>query len=118
MTQESGRPWAVKQRPHRRASRRTLFRLTSDLSWDLLIDVGSRSNIGSRCVRGGSWNNHARNVRCAYRNQNASENRNENLGFRLVRAHDRAWIGPPEQIGFLSVIRRIMAKTKWPPACW
>lgn len=37
-------------------------------------------------IRGGSWNSHAQNVRAAYRNGNEPGNRNNNLGFRLVRA--------------------------------
>lgn len=40
-----------------------------------------------RVLRGGSWNNSADNVRCAYRNHNDPRNWNNNLGFRLV-AHD------------------------------
>jgi len=40
----------------------------------------------NRVIRGGSWNNHARNVRAAYRNWNDPGNRNDNLGFRLARA--------------------------------
>ncbi|MDR0300835.1 MAG: SUMF1/EgtB/PvdO family nonheme iron enzyme [Treponema sp.] len=35
--------------------------------------------------RGGSWNNSAKNVRSAYRNNNNPNNRNNNIGFRLVR---------------------------------
>mgnify|MGYP003574425702 CR=1 FL=1 len=42
-----------------------------------------------RVIRGGSWNNKARNCRCASRNRNHPENRNDNLGFRPARAHDR-----------------------------
>ena len=38
-----------------------------------------------RVIRGGSWNEQARNVRAAYRNWNRPGNRNDNLGFRLVR---------------------------------
>ena len=38
-----------------------------------------------RVVRGGSWNNTAANARGAYRNNNEPGNRNNNLGFRLVR---------------------------------
>jgi formylglycine-generating enzyme required for sulfatase activity len=45
-------------------------------------------NIGSRCVRGGSWDYRARHVRCACRGQIASEYRYEDLGFRLVRVQD------------------------------
>ena len=40
-------------------------------------------------MRGGSWNNNRDNARCAYRNRNQPDNRNDNLGFRvvLVSAH-------------------------------
>ena len=39
-----------------------------------------------RVIRGGSWNNEPRNVRCANRNNNEPANRNNNVGFRLVRS--------------------------------
>jgi len=35
-------------------------------------------------LRGGSFNNNANNLRCANRNSNHPENRNNNLGFRCV----------------------------------
>ncbi|HAJ59446.1 MAG TPA: hypothetical protein DCP31_09410 [Cyanobacteria bacterium UBA8543] len=35
-------------------------------------------------LRGGSWNNNPRNCRCAYRNRNTPDNRNNNIGFRVV----------------------------------
>jgi hypothetical protein len=35
-------------------------------------------------VRGGSWNNPRDNARCAYRNRNQPDNRNNNLGLRVV----------------------------------
>jgi hypothetical protein len=35
-------------------------------------------------VRGGSWNNNQDNARAAYRNHNTPDNRNNNLGFRVV----------------------------------
>ena len=35
-------------------------------------------------VRGGSWNNNRHNARCAYRNDNDPDNRNNNLGFRVL----------------------------------
>ena len=44
-------------------------------------------------IRGGSWNNDARNARSANRNRNKPENRNNNLGFRLARA--QPWGGFP-----------------------
>jgi hypothetical protein len=42
-----------------------------------------------KVVRGGSWNNHRDNARCAYRNRNQPDNRNNNIGFRVVlrRSH-------------------------------
>ena len=35
-------------------------------------------------VRGGSFNNNDRHVRAAYRNRNRPDNRNTNIGFRVV----------------------------------
>jgi hypothetical protein len=37
-------------------------------------------------MRGGSWNNDARNVRAACRNDDDPEDRDNNLGFRCARA--------------------------------
>nr|WP_280142084.1 SUMF1/EgtB/PvdO family nonheme iron enzyme [Nitrosomonas aestuarii] len=37
-------------------------------------------------LRGGSWNNNARNVRSANRNRNEPDNRNNHIGFRLALA--------------------------------
>ncbi|MGI9065300.1 MAG: SUMF1/EgtB/PvdO family nonheme iron enzyme [Pyrinomonadaceae bacterium] len=37
-----------------------------------------------RLLRGGSWNNNATNVRSANRNRNTPDNRNNNIGFRVV----------------------------------
>jgi hypothetical protein len=38
-----------------------------------------------RVVRGGSWNNdNENNFRCAYRNNNRPDNRNDNNGFRVA----------------------------------
>jgi formylglycine-generating enzyme required for sulfatase activity len=53
-------------------------------------DLSGRTddNIGSRCVRGGGWSDLARDVRCAIRLQVESEDRDELLGFRLVRVQD------------------------------
>ncbi|MBK8783146.1 MAG: SUMF1/EgtB/PvdO family nonheme iron enzyme [Anaerolineales bacterium] len=42
--------------------------------------------VGRRVLRGGSFNNNDRNVRCAYRNRNNPNNRNNNIGFRVVCA--------------------------------
>jgi retron-type reverse transcriptase len=38
-----------------------------------------------RVVRGGSWNNNPQNLRSATRNRNTTDNRNNNLGFRVAR---------------------------------
>jgi formylglycine-generating enzyme required for sulfatase activity len=43
--------------------------------------------LGSRAVRGGSWNNNHQNARCANRNRNIPDNFNNNIGFRVV-SHD------------------------------
>jgi hypothetical protein len=39
----------------------------------------------SRVVRGGSWNNNPDKLRSANRNRNTTDNRNNNLGFRVGR---------------------------------
>jgi hypothetical protein len=38
----------------------------------------------ARVLRGGSYNNEDRNLRCAIRNDNNPNNRNDNIGFRVV----------------------------------
>ena len=38
-------------------------------------------------LRGGSFNNNERNARCAYRNDNNPNNRNDNNGFRVAVSH-------------------------------
>ncbi|PZN81638.1 MAG: hypothetical protein DM484_08010 [Candidatus Methylumidiphilus alinenensis] len=62
------------------------------------MPCGWRPETGAaRVVRGGSWNNNARNCRSAYRNNNDPDNRNNNTGFRCARAHDQAGRLEPEQ---------------------
>jgi hypothetical protein len=39
-----------------------------------------------RAVRGGSWNNETDWLRSSARNRNNTDNRNDNLGFRVLRA--------------------------------
>ena len=46
-------------------------------------DVG-QAHTHHRVLRGGSWNNNRNNVRAAYRNRNNPDNRNDNIGFRVV----------------------------------
>jgi hypothetical protein len=38
----------------------------------------------ARVLRGGAFNNIRQNVRCANRNRNNPDNRNDNIGFRVV----------------------------------
>jgi len=45
---------------------------------------GSGAEGSNRVIRGGSWNNNARNARVSNRNNNTPDNRNNNLGFRLA----------------------------------
>ncbi|HOX02952.1 MAG TPA: SUMF1/EgtB/PvdO family nonheme iron enzyme [Candidatus Paceibacterota bacterium] len=41
-------------------------------------------------IRGGSWNNNPQNCRSANRNNNNPDNRNNNIGFRVVLAQIKA----------------------------
>ncbi len=41
-------------------------------------------------IRGGNWNNNARNCRSANRNNNNPTNRNNNIGFRVAVARQEA----------------------------
>jgi len=61
------------------------------------MSSGEDLNGSNRVIRGGSWNNSARNCRSAYRNGNDPGNRRNNLGFRLVLAPSSipsGWTGP------------------------
>jgi formylglycine-generating enzyme required for sulfatase activity len=52
---------------------------------DYACRAGKKPVRRSGCVvRGGSWNNNSNNARAAYRNNNHPDNRNNNIGFRLV----------------------------------
>ncbi|MGE3152976.1 MAG: SUMF1/EgtB/PvdO family nonheme iron enzyme [Nitrospiraceae bacterium] len=37
-------------------------------------------------IRGGAWNNKPENLRASNRNRNNPDNRNNNIGFRLVQS--------------------------------
>jgi len=50
----------------------------------LFISPRDRSLKMNRVLRGGSWNNKPINVRCANRNNNKPDNRNNNNGFRVL----------------------------------
>jgi len=47
----------------------------------------SGGRLRRRVVRGGSWNNNPTNVRAAIRNHNPTDNRNNNVGVRVVWSH-------------------------------
>ncbi len=51
---------------------------------------GRRDNAGRRVIRGGSFDNQPRNLRSANRDDDQPENRDNNLGFRCVRAPQHA----------------------------
>ena len=53
--------------------------------WPLAARLKRRQRRTSRVLRGGSWNNNPTNLRSAYRNNNTPDNRNNNVGFRVVR---------------------------------
>lgn len=55
----------------------------SYISYDVNNPQGASSG-SYRVLRGGSWNNNARNCRVANRNNNTPGNRNNNNGFRVV----------------------------------
>ncbi|MCR5763599.1 MAG: SUMF1/EgtB/PvdO family nonheme iron enzyme [Treponema sp.] len=49
-------------------------------------NVGDGSSSSLRVFRGGDWNNNASVCTVANRNNNNPYNRNNNIGFRLVRS--------------------------------
>ena len=62
--------------------------------------VADRKGAANRVIRGGSWNDNARNGRAAFRNFNDPTNRNDNLGFRCARAHEWIGVSASEQVCF------------------
>jgi formylglycine-generating enzyme required for sulfatase activity len=52
-----------------------------------------------RVIRGGSWIDHARYARSAYRQGTEPGNRNDNLGFRCARVQDQAEPGAAGRVG-------------------
>ncbi|NGZ12020.1 MAG: hypothetical protein CV088_22105 [Nitrospira sp. LK70] len=48
-------------------------------------------------IRGGSWNNKPDNLRVSNRNRNTTDNRNNNLGFRLIQSARTAPVRVPVQ---------------------
>ena len=56
-----------------------------------------QSRTHARVLRGGAFNNDENNVRCAVRNMNNPNNRNRNVGFRVVLS--TLFHAPPELRG-------------------
>ncbi len=52
--------------------------------------VTDEADDGERVIRGGSFANQPRNLRCAYRNRRHATNRNSNQGFRVVSVRARS----------------------------
>jgi formylglycine-generating enzyme required for sulfatase activity len=51
-----------------------------------LLD-GGKSGRRLKGLRGGSWNNNENNARVSIRNNDHPDNRNNNIGFRVVVPH-------------------------------
>ena len=72
----------------------------------------------ARVVRGGSWNNNPQNCRSSNRNRNEPDNRNNNIGFRVV-VHFCGKRCRPGIIGFtdpMSVAAKVLAPLLSRPA--
>jgi len=72
---------------------------------------------GDRVIRGGNWNNNARNCRSANRNRNNPNNRNNNIGFRVASTLEGR---NPAVMGTGSVRRSaprspVRLRTRWKP---
>jgi hypothetical protein len=73
-------------------------------------------NGGNRVIRGGSWNENARNDRAANRNGNDPGNSNDNLGFRLFRARVRVGWPAGDPVG-LAIACLSCDESKAAPVC-
>ena len=50
----------------------------------MLIHAALCSGASRSVIRGGAWNNQSSNARAAYRNNNNPDNRNNNVGLRVL----------------------------------
>ena len=66
----------------------------------------------NRVLRGGSWNNDARNCRSAYRNGNHPDDRNDNIGFRIARAHRRLGLAAADPTNIVSELSALIVRRK------
>jgi retron-type reverse transcriptase len=69
------------------AEKAQTWRLRHAIFWGGRFDPGLTPEAWTapcgRVARGGSWNNTPENLRSAYRNRNTTDNRNNNIGFRV-----------------------------------
>ena len=72
----------------------------------------------SRVVRGGSWNNNARNTRSANRNNNGPGNRNNDIGLRLTRWLASPELGLPRGMKVCNVSIQAVWVSMVPPTLW
>lgn len=71
----------------------------TDYSGDSQVDPSGSATGEYRVIRGGSWDEHARFVRAAYRDGNTPDDRNFGLGLRLVRGQAVERPGGPSDTG-------------------
>lgn len=64
-----------------------------------VIDPQGPPSGGERVLRGGSWINHARNLRYAFRDHSDPGNRDGSTGFRLALGPEPGQDGPGGQAG-------------------
>jgi hypothetical protein len=65
-------------------------------------------------IRGGSWNNKPENLRVSNRNRNTTDNRNNNLGFRLVQSTRTAGAGPEPGYSWIGRVRQRVSMSLFP----
>jgi hypothetical protein len=69
----------------------------------------------ARVVRGGAFNNNERNVRAANRNDNDPDNRNNNIGFRVVVSRS-SFAGSVRRMNVLRIEAKNGGVCSWPRA--
>ena len=68
----------------------------------------------TRVLRGGSFNNEQRNVRCAYRNRNNPNDHNDNNGFRVCASHIVSAAGNAARLRLRSRGLMMARSASWP----
>lgn len=65
-------------------------------------------------IRGGSWNNNPENLRASNRNRNNTDNRNNNIGFRLGQSARTAGAGPEPICSRIDRVRQRVSMSLFP----